>query len=342
MLNPRCAIRGAVAAAVLLSASVSARADDAAVLKGRLHAAEKDSSLNDADVKPFYLKLLVQLFDAKGKPGEQGTVEVYWKDAERQKRVYSFPSYSATEVHTGNKIFRTANSNPPPQMAALLVAQELHPMARLDEIDASQPQMQKVTLGKVPLECIMLSRSIGGKAPIPMGLFPTYCFDVGSSLLRLSSNFGGEVVLRNTMGAFQHRRVAMEVVISEKQIEAAEGKIDKLEQRDIADVDLATDGLPPTVDPVRVSSGVIAGFALDQAAPLYPPMAKARHIQGTVVLHARIGKDGHMEDLQVVSSPDADLTIAAIDAVRQWTYRPYLLAGDPVEVETTINVNFSF
>jgi len=61
-----------------------------------------------------------------------------------------------------------------------------------------------------------------------------------------------------------------------------------------------------------------------------------------VVLHAVIGKDGHIHDLQVLSSPASDLTSAAEDAVRQWTYRPYTLLGDPVEVETTINVNFTF
>jgi TonB family protein len=342
MLSRQSAIRAVLASAALFPSSLFARADDSSALKDRLHAAEKDTSLNGDDLKPFYLKLSVQLFDATGKPGEQGTAEVYWKDADHQKRVYSFPSYSATEVHAGKETFRTPNTNRPPQMAALIIEQELHPMAKVAQIDASKPQMQKVTLGKAPLDCIMLARSIGGSAPIPMGLFPTYCFDTGSSLLRVSSNYGGEVVLRNMMSTFQQRHVALDVVINEKQVEAAEGKIDKLEQREIADADLATDGLPPAIDPVRVSSGVIAGMALSHVQPLYPPGAKARNAQGVVVLHAKIGRDGHMQDMQVVSSPDPDLTVAAIDAVRQWTYRPYLLAGNPVEVETTINVNFTF
>ena len=66
------------------------------------------------------------------------------------------------------------------------------------------------------------------------------------------------------------------------------------------------------------------------------------HVQGTVVLHAQIGIDGHIHALQVVSSPDTELAAAAMDAVRQWTYRPYMLAGAPVAVDTTINVNFTF
>jgi TonB family protein len=342
MLSRRYIARGVLATATLFSTMCRARADDLQVLKDRLHAAEKETSLNAEDVKPFYLKLSVQLFDAKGKPSEQGMIEVYWAGADRQKRVYTFPSYAATEVRLADKMFRTAKTNAPPETAPLLVEQMLHPMPKESQIDASQPQMQKVTMGKAPLECIMLARSIGGPAPIPMGLFPTYCFDTGSSILRVSSNYGGEVILRNMTSTFQQRHVAMDVVVSEKQVEAAEGKLDKLEQRDIMDADLATDGLLPAVSPTRVSAGVIAGFALSQAAPMYPAMAKARHVQGTVVLHAVIAKDGHIQDLRVVSSPDPDLSIAALDAVRQWRYKPYVLLGEPVDVETTINVNFTF
>jgi protein TonB len=74
--------------------------------------------------------------------------------------------------------------------------------------------------------------------------------------------------------------------------------------------------------------------------PIYPVDAKAAHVQGTVVLGAIIGTDGTVKDLHVVSGPD-QLQQAALDAVRQWRYRPYLLNGDPVEVRTTINIIFT-
>jgi TonB family protein len=92
---------------------------------------------------------------------------------------------------------------------------------------------------------------------------------------------------------------------------------------------------------VRVASGVIAGLMEHAVAPVYPPIAKAAHVQGVVVLHAIISKTGDIEDLQLISGPPM-LVAAAEDAVRQWTYRPYLLNGEPVKVETTINVNFTF
>jgi protein TonB len=79
---------------------------------------------------------------------------------------------------------------------------------------------------------------------------------------------------------------------------------------------------------------------LQKTPPLYPPIAKAARVSGTVVLQAKISKTGAIEDLHVVSGP-AMLQQAALDAVRTWRYRPYLLNNDPVEVETTVNVIFT-
>ncbi len=91
---------------------------------------------------------------------------------------------------------------------------------------------------------------------------------------------------------------------------------------------------------VRISQGVTKGMLVHEVHPMYPPIAKAARIQGDVILKAIIGKDGEIQDLQLVSGHPM-LVPAAIDAVRQWRYRPYLLNGQPVEVETTITVIFS-
>ncbi|HUN84378.1 MAG TPA: energy transducer TonB [Terracidiphilus sp.] len=91
--------------------------------------------------------------------------------------------------------------------------------------------------------------------------------------------------------------------------------------------------------PVRVSSTVVDGLLIHKTLPIYPPIAKAAGIQGTVVLQATISKTGTIENLRVVSGPSM-LQQAAFDAVQTWRYRPYLLNGAPVEVETAINVVF--
>jgi len=94
------------------------------------------------------------------------------------------------------------------------------------------------------------------------------------------------------------------------------------------------------VNKVRVSSGVAQGLLVRRVKPQYPPLARQARIQGTVVLQAVIGKDGSVQNLRVVSGHPM-LTAAAIDAVKQWLYRPYYLNGEPVAVDTQINVNFT-
>jgi protein TonB len=88
------------------------------------------------------------------------------------------------------------------------------------------------------------------------------------------------------------------------------------------------------------SGGVTQGLLISHTTPVYPAIAKAAGLSGTIVLAAIISKAGTIEELRVVSGPNV-FRQSALDAVRDWCYRPYLLNGQPVEVETTVNVVFS-
>ncbi|MGA7169744.1 MAG: energy transducer TonB, partial [Candidatus Sulfotelmatobacter sp.] len=90
---------------------------------------------------------------------------------------------------------------------------------------------------------------------------------------------------------------------------------------------------------IRISQGVTEGRLIQKVQPEYPPIARAARIQGQVVLSAVISKTGEIQNLVLVSGHPM-LVPAAIRAVQQFRYRPFLLNGEPVEVETTITVNF--
>jgi periplasmic protein TonB len=92
------------------------------------------------------------------------------------------------------------------------------------------------------------------------------------------------------------------------------------------------------VHPFRTSN-MLEGSLIRRVQPVYPPMAKLAHIQGPVVLAAVISKAGTIDNLKALSGHPM-LIPAAIDAVSQWRYRPYILNGEPIEVETQITVNF--
>lgn len=100
--------------------------------------------------------------------------------------------------------------------------------------------------------------------------------------------------------------------------------------------------MPSVANPQRVliALGVSQGLLIKKVEPSYPTLARQARIQGTVLLQAEIGKDGRIENLTLISG-DPMLVPAAIEVVKQWVYRPYVLDNVPVAVETQIQVNFA-
>ena len=106
-----------------------------------------------------------------------------------------------------------------------------------------------------------------------------------------------------------------------------------------ADSAPSQDASPPAL--LRVGGTVAENNLIHKVQPVYPPSAKAAHVQGTVQLDVTITKQGEPVDLQVVSSPDDRLTQSSLEAVRQWRYRPTLLNGEPVDILTRVIVNYT-
>ncbi|MFZ0731780.1 MAG: TonB family protein [Candidatus Sulfotelmatobacter sp.] len=95
----------------------------------------------------------------------------------------------------------------------------------------------------------------------------------------------------------------------------------------------------PILQKLNISQGVSQGLIIKKVSPSYPASAIRMRIEGTVELLATVSKDGNITHIKVLTG-QAQLTKAAVDAVKQWKYRPYLLNGEPVEIETQVTVNF--
>ena len=95
----------------------------------------------------------------------------------------------------------------------------------------------------------------------------------------------------------------------------------------------------PLPQAVNISQGVSRGLLIKKVQPVYPQNALAMRVEGSVELMAMIKKTGEIAQLKVLSG-NLQLTKAATDAVRQWKYKPYLLNGEPVEIQTQITINF--
>ncbi len=107
----------------------------------------------------------------------------------------------------------------------------------------------------------------------------------------------------------------------------------------LSNITAGNDDAKPILQTLTISQGVSQGLLLKKVQPAYPPTALRMRIEGPVKLMATVGKTGNVTEVKVVSG-DQLLIQSAVDAVKQWKYKPYLLNGNPVEIQTEISINF--
>jgi TonB family protein len=198
-------------------------------------------------------------------------------------------------------------------------------------------------LGSAKFPCVMVIPIMpmhGHVQNVPLGLFPTYCFDPDLPALRISYSLGTVAMEFNRIAKVQNRFLARELLFVEGHRKILSAKVDVVEGLSQADqalkppVDAATVG----ADKAELAAGITVGMLVKKLAPFYPQDAKDARVSGKVVLAATIGVDGGIHEMHVLEAPWPSLAASAMWAVSQWEYKPYLLNGEPVEVETTINV----
>jgi TonB family protein len=182
-----------------------------------------------------------------------------------------------------------------------------------------------------------------------------FCMDANLPFVRISqypasvtqNSLGTSQFLHSNVVRFQGRYIARDIQAFEPTNSDGAPKltlaihvesIEKLASIDEAVFTPPADALPAPIV-AAVEESVSKAFVLDQHKPVYPPIAVAARVSGTVVLKARIASDGQVISLGVLSGP-AMLQAAALDGVKKWTFRPYLLNNQPVEVDTTITLTF--
>jgi TonB family protein len=328
-------VRCFVVAVTLLQTMKSLTAQSADPLLNRLRSSATASALTREGVGPFYLKIDVQLYDAKGKPGEKGTIEDWWAGNDTEKTVFSLPSYSSTRVRKGDVVFSKAGATYVPDVLKLLLNQVIDPLPAWTYGEGVQANLRPIKFGTVPLECIVLNLKKD-----PKGVPVEYCLDPGKDSLRLTYQYENRMTIRNRLGTFQGKQVPVDVTVRNGELMGATGHISSLMSRGIAESEISTDGL---TDKTVLSTPVdVELHAIKRNPPIYPEAAKRQHLSGLVVLQAMIGTDGHIHDLGLVSSPSPILTSAAEDAVKDWTYKPLEVDGVATAGETTILVTFRF
>jgi len=298
--------------------------------------ASKVNGLIGDEVKGWHLTATYKLLDDKGSTADQGTYEEFWASPTKYKRTFTGTTFTQTDYGTEKGIFRFGQRQPVPVLVSDIRTEFVAPLPAPEVVEKSSFTLQHIDSKGVKVVCLR-------RTGIPdSGIVPCLIPDRPILFINIYSPESIQAIHGRILG-FHDRFISgdLNFVRGGKSLLLAHIE-------DLRSLNPANDAefLPPpaaTLLPrrVNISGDVAAAMAIKHGGPDYPPIARAARVSGTVVLRAVIGTDGRIADLQAISGP-LMLQEAALEAVRKWTYHPYMLNGEPVEVDTTINVVFSF
>ncbi|MFZ1086312.1 MAG: energy transducer TonB [Terracidiphilus sp.] len=312
---------------------------------------------NSPELKPWHLKATYRLYDENGKPSEQGTFEYWWASPKVYRSSWTRPSATHSDWHMADgRNAHQFTGAPLEYFESNLLEVLLSPLPSSNEIDPSKYRLDQGSVGsrKDKSPCVMvvpLMPLYPKLQTVPLGLFPTYCFDSQLPVLRASHTFGNVTTGFNHIVKVQNRYLAREIGFYDGERKILSATVDSITNLSPTDPALShpvepiipqtinTSGKKP--EKVTISGGLMTGMLVKKVQPIYPQNAKDLHVSGTVVLQATIGRDGGVHNLRVISAPAPSLAISALWAVSRWQYKPYLLMGEPVEVDTTVNVIYT-
>jgi TonB family protein len=292
-----------------------------------------ETSLDRPGVSPWHLHLSFSLFNLKGKHQEDGTIEEWWVSPGSFRIVIASPSYNST-VPAGPE--STGHYDRESYLTHELLTEVVHPVPNFGRLDALDLSSTQHAIQGINLSCLGISRA-NYRFAVPE---TELCTERDSGVFRIEYGTALLTVTRNNTIRFMSKSLAFDNAIAYGGQVAIQGHVDTLEAYDPTQSPVALTTAPPSA--VSLPSAVVAGHILTHEQPVYPPGAKMAHIAGTVVLCGTISKEGKIASLDVVTSPDQSLSKSAMDAVRNWTYTPYLLNGEPTEVDSTFTVNYNF
>ena len=306
--------------------------------------ARERNGLNSPDVHPWHIRGTYTTFDTNGKVDDTGVYEEWWVSPAKYKRSYTGTKFKQVDYATGNGLCREGTQDWPSSKEMLLRSNLIEPLPDDDALKEFKPQLHGISIGKAKLSCVKLSYPLRSNLVVPEDFFPTSCFEPTIPALRVNSQ-GSLRTTYNQIITFQGHYLARELHATSDGKPKFDLKLDVVEGlKEPPEALLMPPGNALPVDimtvPLRLENGSSWLIRLKDAVPVYPPNAKDRRIQGSVVMQITIGRDGHVASLRVTSGR-SELQQAALDAVRQWFYSPFRVMGEPVDVDIEVKVNFN-
>jgi hypothetical protein len=312
-------------------ARISVAANHVPSPREHLDALKTATSLDGADLLPWHLVMSYEMNDLDGNHMESGTIEEWWASPKQHSMLITRPGLQTTTTTSA----RLEAGDRASYLISTLLSQVMHPVPDFGKFDGLAVQEESAQFGKTKLSCMRVMRDVPNAPSLDV---PAFCVDPGTNMLRVHFDSGGLSMVRNQPATFQGKSVAVDNSIAYGGHIAITGHVTKLETfHPDADAAQERDGGAPA----SVPQSVVAGSMLKQVSPDYPAEAKMRHLSGTVVFIVKISVEGTIDSLEPVYMTDKVFLQPSMKAVKQWTYKPYLLNGEPTEVISTITVNFT-
>lgn len=314
---------GSITSGALLSAQISPAAQ-------HLKDLARANSLDVPGAQPWHLRMTFQLNDLNGKHKDSGTIEEWWVSPQSRRLEIRSASYNLTLPRGPSDPPTPVPRNRESFLVNELLDEVVHPISDYGDFKDLEVTEATRKFGKVTLSCISVAR--------PPRLPTQFCFTPDSNVLRGHLSEGQFAAARNQIATFRGAELGLDNGLAYAGKIAITGHIDSLEsfQPNPSIALTSADAAPTSVPDI-----VLGGHIIKKPDPIYPLIARQDQVSGTVVLCAIISKQGTISALDVVSSPDPSLSASAIDAVKHWTYQPYLFDGLPTEVDTTITVHYN-
>ena len=303
-----------------------------------LNVAAKVNGLGGPGLRPWHVRVSYQTFDTNGHSQDFGTYEEFWISDKKYKRSYTGGNFTQTDFATDRGLYRSGNQNWPGFFEIMVRTELIEPIPVAMSLRDLELGNNHRSFGKVKLQCVTLKSKT---------IFPKkdgYCFQQDQPVLRFASSKGGRNdTLYNDVVVFQEHFLARDIrlmAMGKPHLTLHIEDIEVLSTINESDFALPPDAVPVLGGKVTISEETMKSLCLRTVAPHYPENARTSHIEGPVVMQITVGKDGHVTNAQAVSGPDA-LRKAAIDSIRKWEFRPFLILGEPNEVESKFEIIFS-
>jgi len=284
------------------------------------------NGLQGPNLQPWRVVIAYDEFDEDGDNVNSGIFEELWAGPKSYRRRYTSDKLNQTDYVTEHGLFRVGDQRWPGRVEQQVRNEIVDPFYYAATLNGLHTRTLERAFGPHILDCVALESDMINSSPTQ------YCFGHGDSALRYVRGEGWLQTAYNDIVSFQGRDIAREVDVTDAGKPHLKLKVQALEL--LSSVD--PKDLQPPAEAVNLQGKRLSGVSprtLHVESPRWPSALREQHF--TVAVELVIGKDGHVLSAQAVSGPAAAFS-AAESTARKWLFQPYLVGGEPAEVETTI------